>query len=136
RLGQIREELGHLRRRAQILLFAVAAGARGIGERDALRDANARLVGLVVAASQEADVVRRDDGHGVRGRSLDGAREILALACPPQPLQLDVEAAGQQALPIVDRLGSACTAARRERLADLAVLAAREADESLEPDLL
>src|SRR6185503_15606732 len=132
RLGQIREELGHLGRRAQILLLAVRARSRGIVERDALRDANARLVRLVVAAREEAHVVRRDDGQRVRRRGLDGASEILALAGASQALQLDVEASRQQGLPIVDRFGAARAATSRERLADLAVLAAREAYEPFE----
>ena len=82
RLGQIREQLGHLGRRAQVLLLAVGARSAWIVERDALRDADARLVRFEVVAREEAHVVRRDDGHGMRGRGLDGASEIFALAGP------------------------------------------------------
>ena len=86
----------------------------------------------VVTAREEAHVVRRDDGHRVRRRGLDGASEILALAGATQALQLDVEAPRQQALPIIDRFGAARAAPGRERLADLAMLAAREAYEPFE----
>ena len=43
----------------------------------------------------------------MRGRGLDGAREVVALAGTPQPLQLDVVAARQQLLPVVEHFRAA-----------------------------
>ncbi len=123
-LGQIGEQSLHLGRRLQVLLFAVRSLPCGIVERDALRDADARLVRLEVAATQETDLVRRNHGHALRGRELHGTREILVLAGPPEPLQLDVEAPRQQLVPALEHLGGARAAPTPERLAELAVLRA------------
>ncbi len=87
---------------------------------------------LEVVATEEADVVRRDHGHAARRGELDRAAEIRALAGASEPLHLDVEALRQQRAPVVEDLGRARIAARRERATELAGLRTRKPDQTLE----
>src|SRR5690606_15360016 len=70
RLREVGEELRHLLRRLQVLPLGVAAHAVRRVERRTLRDADPRLVRLVLLGREKADVVGRYHRHAAPGGEL------------------------------------------------------------------
>ena len=63
RLGNIRKQLGHLLRAAQVLLFAVAMGTARIIQRAPFRNAHPHLVGIEVFRTQKTHIVAGHHRH-------------------------------------------------------------------------
>src|SRR5690606_25534166 len=105
-LGEIAEQVGHLLRRLEVLLRAVATRSLRVVEQRAVVDADARLVGLEVFRANETNVVRGDDGHAACARKLHGGIEIGLFAGASSALQLEIVAVAEQAEPEIERCRS------------------------------
>ena len=99
-LGEIREEVPHLCRRAQVLLVAVTAFSPRVGKHAAFLDAHAGLVGLEVLGGQEPDVVARDDRHARANGEVHCLQNELLLASPTGADDLEVDAVGERVAPV------------------------------------
>ena len=130
RLRQVGEQLRHLLRGAQVLLLAVAARTRGVGEQRAFLDADPRLVRLEIVARHEAHVVGRDDRHAARHREPELAGDAFLVAGAPGALQLEVEPVVEQREPRLERAPGLVVAPREQRPAHVAFTSARQGDES------
>ena len=99
RFGQIFEQGAHLRRRAHVLLFAVAAFASGVGENVAFLDADARLVRFEVLRVEKAHVVRGDHGHALAGGKIDSVHYVLVLAASTRAHDLKIDPVAERLAP-------------------------------------
>ncbi|MNZ46233.1 hypothetical protein D3C78_639110 [compost metagenome] len=92
RLRQVAEQLGHFRRRLQVLLVGVVVRAARVVQGAAFADAHASLVGLEVLLLDEAHVVgghqRRTTAFGQR----HGGVQVLFVVDPRGALHFQVEA--------------------------------------------
>ena len=91
RLRNVTEQLLHLCRAAQVLLFGVVMRAARIIQRAALVDADAHLVGLEILRIQEAHIVGGNHGTGAGCRKTDCLGDVVFLAIAPAALQLQIE---------------------------------------------
>ena len=77
RLGEIGKQLGHLCRRAQILLFAVAARPARIAEDPVLGNADPRLVRFELAGLDKTHIVARHHRAGTARRQCHRGVHVL-----------------------------------------------------------
>ena len=130
RLGQIGEQLRHLRRRAQVLLRRVAPLARGIGELRAVVDADPGLVGLEVLRCKEAHIVGRDQGHPFRSRQRGGRRHQRLFALAADPGDFEIEAITQEFPPRREVTHRLRATARRQRPPHITLRTAGQRDQT------
>ena len=128
-LGHVLEQLRHLARRLQVLLFAVAPPPLRIAEQRAVVNAHARFVGFVILRANEAHVVGRHDRHAVVGRHLQRAVDVALLGFAPRSLQLDVVTVAEQREPAFDGLARLLFAAVHDRATEIAVARAGKGDQ-------
>ena len=100
RVGHVGEQLRHLLRRLQVLLFGVVLGPLGIVEHAAGGDAHARFVRFEVVALEEAHVVAGDDRNAARRRGMQGERIERVFAVATGTGQLEVQAFAERAAPV------------------------------------
>ena len=100
RVGDVGEQLRHLRRRLQVLLSAVLLRPLRIVEHAAGGDAHARLVRLEPVGVEEARIVARDHRDAaLRGRvQRECVERVLAVAAGAGEFQM--QAIAQRALPV------------------------------------
>ncbi len=131
RLRQVGEDLGHLGGRLHVEALPVEAEARRVAQGRARADAEQRLVRAVVVGVQVVGVVGRDERQPEVGRDLEQLLLDPLLELDPVPLQLDVEATGEDAREVLGELPGALGLARPERAADHRRQAARGRDQAL-----
>ncbi len=132
RLGHIREQLGHLRWRAQILLPGVAARPSGIGKQGAVVNTHARLMRLEVFRFEKPYVVGRDDRNATPRCQRHCGSDIPLFLRPPDTLQFDVEAVGKQLQPKIEGTFSFSFARIGQAAANVAFSGARQSDQAVE----
>ena len=118
RLRQIGEQLPHLRRRAQILLLAVAPLAARVVQHSALLDAHARLVRLEIVVGEEADIVGGHDRHMLRRRQRRGMGHEATLAGAAGAHHLQIDAIAERFAPAPEAASRSFAACQRR--ADIA----------------
>ena len=129
--GSVGEQLEHFRRRFQVLLLGVAPRTTR-REQHAVMNAHPRLVRLEIGARQESDVVAGNRRHAVRAREFhDGLRNDL-FARPAGALHLEIKSVAAKRLPALKTALRLIVPAARNRLADIALGAARQNDQSLQ----
>jgi hypothetical protein len=134
RLGQVGEQLGHLGAGLEVLLRAEALRPALVAQHIALRDADARLVRLVVVAAQELHRMRRHQRQAEARREV-GAGGHQHLVCrgtiaPAGTLDFDVIGAGEQACPGLGTHLGLVQLAGRQQLRDVPRRAAGKRDQA------
>ena len=123
RLRDIGEALGHLLARFQVLLGREGAAAARIVEGAPLQDADARLVGVVILATQEADIVDRHHRHRVTPRQRRRRLHMQLVLRAVAARQRQIEAVVEGGTPVAQRRFGACHVAGQQLLTDFALRA-------------
>ena len=131
RLRDVREEQGHLRRGAQVLLLAEPARPARVVQGAPLVDTDPHLMGLEVLPGQEAHVVGGHHGHTLGDGQVHGALHQLRLRLPAGADQLQVVAVPEDLEPTVQECLGPHPIARQQRLGHVAPGTPGERDQTL-----
>ena len=131
RLGQIREQLGHLPGAAQVLLLGISSRTPGVRQHVSLLNAHPRLVRIELLAIQKPDVIGGRHGNAAGRGELERSRQVAFVVFTSCARDLHVETLGEHAPPPFQTLGGLVLAACQERNPDVSPAAARQGDHAV-----
>ena len=121
-LGNVREQLGHLRGTAENLLRGIAARTAGIRQNAAFLDADPRLVSVEFLRPEKRDVIGRDHGQVQPGRQRGRGMDVILLRRMTGTLKFDIEPLRKQFVVVTGQFLGQSRVAGQQGLANIAFL--------------